>query len=82
MHRHALATGDISDHGLSADGIATSRAVDQQIILALDADALPLVAAEHPAHRAADATASLSLGRGCVPAGASRPSTCRAEYLP
>src|SRR5208337_2938803 len=53
VHRHALATGDVSHDLFPADGIATSRAVDEQIILAFDLERAA-IAAEHPAHHAAE----------------------------
>jgi hypothetical protein len=36
MHRDALAPRDVADDLFAADGVATSRAIDEQIVLALN----------------------------------------------
>ena len=36
MDSNALAAGDVTDDLFAADGIATSRAIDQQVVLAFD----------------------------------------------
>ena len=46
MHRDSLAAGDVADDLFAADGVATSRAVDQQIILAFDLEGLGALAEE------------------------------------
>ena len=53
MHSDAFAAGHIADDRLSANGITTARAVDEQIALALDADGVGVIAAKHAAHDAA-----------------------------
>jgi len=40
MHRDALAAGDIADDLFAADGVATARAVDQEIVLAFHLERL------------------------------------------
>ena len=61
VDRDALAAGDVADDLLAADGVATSRAVDQQIVLAFNLQRLRALAEEdaldglrHVAERVAD----------------------------
>src|ERR1700761_1967056 len=61
MHRHALATRDIADDLLSANGVATSGAVDQQIVMAFDLDSRAVAAEDAPSH-AGEAAAIALLG--------------------
>ena len=91
MHRDSLAAGDIADDLFAADGVATARAVDQQVILALDLERLRAPAEEdaldrvgHLAERVADdaGVGSAAGSIAMVEPGSSLLSTWRAEYLP
>jgi len=46
MHRDAFAAGDVPDDVFAADGVATARAVDQQVVLALDLERVGAFAEE------------------------------------
>src|ERR1700689_3211325 len=52
VHRHALATSDVAHDALSPNRIATARAVDQHVTLALDHDGV--VIANHALPHARD----------------------------
>ena len=54
MHGHTFAAGHITDDRFAAYGIATARAINEQVALPLHADGAAVIATEDAAHHAAD----------------------------
>ena len=61
MYGHALAAGDVAYDLFAANRVTTSRAIDQQIVVALHLDGRA-VAAEDAPHHAGEATRAAILG--------------------
>ena len=87
MHRNALAASHVADDLFTANRIATSRAIDQQIVLPLYLERI------RPVARSRACTASETVGLAVrIPThrpqaarslpGDSLFNTCRAEYFP
>src|SRR5579864_6946538 len=54
MNRYAFTPRYVANHGLTANRITASRAIHQQVAMALHSDSIAVVPAKDPAHHAAN----------------------------
>src|SRR5579884_207586 len=74
VHSYTLAAGHVADDVFAANGIATSRAIDEQVIVAAHTNR-GLIAAEDAAHDAGESAAAFFVGlAGLVGAGGNQAS--------